>query len=93
MSAKYSGDVCVKTGTYQDQQGNNKNRYLKLGSYFTDEQGRIGILLQSVPINMNPGKDGGTWLTLFPQNKDNQSKNIGRQNNQPNNQNDAGVPF
>ena len=87
MSLKFAGDVCVKSGAYQ-KDGQNRNRYLKLGAYFQDEKtGNIGILLQAVPLNMNVGKDGGSWLTLFPANNNN-SNNQSNQNN-----NNEAMPF
>lgn len=61
---QFLGDVCVKTGVYQDADGKEKGRYMKVGAAFTDDQGRVSILLQAVPL-VNFGKDGGVWLSVF----------------------------
>lgn len=61
---QFLGDVCVKTGVYQDAGGKEKGRYMKVGAAFTDDQGRVSILLQAVPL-VNFGKDGGVWLSVF----------------------------
>ncbi len=62
----YSGDICVSTGSYTDKQGNNKNRYEKIGAWFTDDQGRISINISMIPL-IPPKKDGGIgfWASLF----------------------------
>jgi len=90
--SKYAGDVCVISGSYQNKDGEKRNRYLKLGSYFKDDKGRVGILLQAVPVNMNTGKDGGTWLTMFPA-KPADGENTGNNNNPPAGDDDEVVPF
>lgn len=93
MSLKFAGDVCVKAGNYQDNQGNNKNRYLKIGAYFQDsDSGNVGILLQAVPLNLNVGKEGGCWLSLFPKRDENVQAHK-PQNQSSQNANDEAVPF
>ena len=61
MSAQDMGDVCTITGKYTDQQGQEKNRYMKVGAWF-DNEGRISVKLDAYPI---PGPDGNVWLSLF----------------------------
>lgn len=61
MAAQYMGDVCTITGKYNDQQGNEKNRYLKVGAWF-DNEGRISVKLEAMPL---PDPNGNVWLSLF----------------------------
>ena len=62
----YSGDICVKTGSYTDAQGQSKNRYEKIGAWFTDDQGRISINISMIPL-MPPDPNGkpGFYASLF----------------------------
>ena len=54
-------DILAKTGTYKNQQGEQKNRYTKCGAAFTDDSGQISIKLESVPVS--PEWHG--WLNLW----------------------------
>lgn len=64
--SKYLGDICVKSGSYTDQDGKEKGRYEKVGTMFENEEsGNVSILLTMVPL-CNFGKDGGVWLSFFP---------------------------
>lgn len=54
-------DILAKTGTYKNQQGEQKNRYTKCGAAFTDDSGQISIKLESVPVS--PEWNG--WLNLW----------------------------
>jgi len=67
MAAQYMGDVCTITGKYNDQQGNEKNRYLKVGAWF-DNEGRISVKLEAIPL---PDPNGNVWLSLFLRQDDN----------------------
>ena len=101
--ATYMGDVCQATGRYQDQQGNNKTSYVKLGRWFKDDQGRISLKLDALPMNrIKTGQNGeiqeGCWLSLFENqnNNNNQNNNQNRQNNNNNgnfNNNGGGAPY
>ena len=69
--ANYKGDVCVITGSFQDQNGNRKNRYVKLGAWFQDAQtGNISVKLDALPMpRIKQGNQGEIeqvcWLSLF----------------------------
>ena len=60
--------VVATTGTYKDRDGNEKKRYTQCGIAFTDDQGRISIKLDAVPVT--PEWSG--WLSLFPMDDDRQ---------------------
>jgi len=70
MAAQYMGDVCTITGKYNDQQGNEKNRYLKVGAWFHNE-GRISVKLEAIPL---PDPNGNVWLSLFLRQDDNSNQ-------------------
>ena len=63
--AKYIGDMCVRSGSYKTLDGNDKGRYEKVGTMFENEQGQISMLMTMVPL-CNFGKEGGVWLSFFP---------------------------
>lgn len=75
MAAQYMGDVCTITGKYNDQQGNEKNRYLKVGAWF-DNEGRISVKLEAIPL---PDPNGNVWLSLFLRQDDNSNQQQQRQ--------------
>lgn len=83
------GDICQATGSYQDQNGNNKTRYTKLGAWFKDDQGRISAKLDVLPMPKLRKDNNGEvtqacWVSLFAAQDNN---NQGNQNNNRNNQN------
>lgn len=58
--------VCT-IGKYIDRQGNEKKRYITVGSVFEDEQGRLSLKLDAVPV----GQDWSGWVSFFePKAKD-----------------------
>lgn len=60
--AKFTHDVVATTGEYTDRQsGEKKKIYTKVGAAFTDDQGRISIKLDLVPV----GPDWSGWLSLY----------------------------
>ena len=60
--AKFTHDVVATTGEYTDRQsGEKKKSYTKVGAAFTDDQGRISIKLDLVPV----GPDWSGWLSLY----------------------------
>lgn len=61
MPNKRTHDVVVTTGEYTNGQGEKKKRYTNVGSAFTDDQGRISIKLDCVPVT--PEWSG--WLSLY----------------------------
>ncbi len=76
MAAQFMGDVCSKTGTYNDQNGNQKSRYTKIGSWFQDDQGRISIKMDALPVpQLDQQGRLGCWLSLFHKQDDQQTGN------------------
>lgn len=73
--AQFMGDVCARVGEYNDQQGNTKARYLKVGSWYQDDQGRISIKLLAMPIAPDPKTGVGSWLSLFHKQDEQQTGN------------------
>lgn len=62
MSSSYYGDAVVSTGEYQDQQGQTKKRWTKVGAMFRDtESGNISIKFDVLPMP----KDGECWVKIF----------------------------
>lgn len=63
------GDVC--TGRkYQDNQGQEKTKYTKIGAWFENDQGQLSVKLDALPM---PDEKGECWLKLFvPQPQDGQ---------------------
>ena len=56
-----SHDLVAVTGTYTDRNGQEKKRYQKCGAAFTDDQGRISIKLEALPIST----DWTGWIGLY----------------------------
>lgn len=103
MSSTYMGDACVITGSYTDENGNNKNRYNKVGAWFqNNESGAISVKLEVLPMP----SENGCWISLFRKQNGNQNQGQPQQQRQQppqqrqqppqqnyyNNNND-GVPF
>lgn len=61
MPSKKTHDVVATVGSYKDAQGAEKKRYVNCGSAFTDENGRVSIKLDTVPVS--PEWSG--WLSLY----------------------------
>jgi hypothetical protein len=59
--ATYMGDVCVGTGKYTDQSGQEKVRYVRIGAWFESDQGHLSVKLDALPMP----QEGGCWLKLF----------------------------
>lgn len=64
MAIKY--DLICKTGTYKDKNGEDKNRWSKVGVVMETKQGGLACKIETIPV----GFDG--WLSLAePRTKDN----------------------
>ena len=64
MAIKY--DLICKTGTYKDKNGDEKNRWSKVGVVMETKQGGLACKIETIPV----GFDG--WLSLAePKLKDN----------------------
>ena len=83
MSARPTHDLCIKTGEYIDPQtGEQKSRWLKIGTVFKHDDGGTSIKLDAIPVGL---PDWNGWVNVFPR-----QRNQGTQP-QPNNQtNDYG---
>lgn len=63
MSAHPTHDLAIKTGEYQDHQGQTKGRWLKIGSVFRHDDGGTSIKLDAIPLGI-PEWQG--WVSVFP---------------------------
>lgn len=52
-------DVVARGEEYQDRNGNQKVRWINCGAMFKNNEGKVSIKLDSLPVNF----DG--WLSLF----------------------------
>ena len=59
--AKKIFDAVATTGTYTDKQGNEKKRYLTVGTVFEDDKGRMSLKLESLPV----GDGWNGWVSFF----------------------------
>jgi hypothetical protein len=64
--ARPTHKILATIGTYKDAQGNEKKRYVQCGVAFTDEQGRVSLKMDAMPVS--PEWSG--WLQLFPMDDD-----------------------
>lgn len=63
MKARRTHDVVATVGEYSDREtGEKKKRFSTCGSAFSDDQGRISIKLDTIPV----GPDWSGWLSLYP---------------------------
>jgi hypothetical protein len=61
MAAKYTHDVVATNGSYRDREGNEKKRYVTVGKVFTQDDGRMNLKLDVIPV----GPDWSGWLSLY----------------------------
>lgn len=54
-------DVVATVGEYTTKSGEKKKRYMTVGACFQNEQGRMSIKLEAVPV----GQDWSGWLSLY----------------------------
>jgi len=65
--ARYTHDVVATLGEYTDKTtGEKKKRYTNVGKAFTDEDGRLSIKLDTIPVDPN----WSGWLSLYPADRD-----------------------
>lgn len=55
-------DIVATVGKYTDREGNEKKRYAKCGVAFTDDEGRISLKMDAMPVS----PDWSGWLSLYP---------------------------
>ena len=73
MAAQVTHNLCVKTGEYTTTDGQDKKRWLRIGSVFRHDDGGTSIKLDAVPVGL-PNWDG--WVSVFKNDQ-------GGQNTQP----------
>jgi hypothetical protein len=74
--SKATNKIVATIGTYKDRQtGEEKKRYLTVGTAFTDDQGRISLKIDAMPVS--PEWSG--WLSLYPLDEDRQQQQQPRQ--------------
>lgn len=56
MSVQY--EVSAKTGTYTDREGNEKNRYVRMGVVMDTKNGGLMLKVEAIPV----GWDGFAYL-------------------------------
>lgn len=61
MSMTKTHDLIATVGKYM-KDGEEKKRYVNVGAGFCDDQGRLSIKLETVPV----GPEWSGWLSLYP---------------------------
>ena len=56
-------DLVGSNGTYTDNQGQEKTRWIKCGAVFKSDQGNVSVKLEAVPTYRN--ENGELWLNCF----------------------------
>lgn len=59
--AKKVFDVVATVGKYTSKDGTEKKRYLNVGAAFEDDQGKLSIKLEAIPV----GTEWSGWLSLY----------------------------
>lgn len=62
MASTRTHEVVATVGEYTSAGGERKKRYLNVGSAFTDDQGRVSLKLDAVPV----AAEWSGWLSLYP---------------------------
>ena len=70
MSTRKTHDIVATVGEYTDRNGQPKKRYSKIGAAFTDDQGRISLKLDTVPVS----PDWSGWLSLYEPREERQAQ-------------------
>ena len=65
MAMRPTDDLVVKTGSYTNNQGETKSRYLKIGTVFTRDDGYEAILIESMPVG-GAARDWNGWVNRYP---------------------------
>lgn len=92
MPARKTHDAVATIGKYKDSEGNEKKRFLNVGSLFTDEEGGLPFKQDAFPAS--PEWSG--WIKFYPV-KDRQdsprSKPAPPSRLPASTQDDDGIPF
>lgn len=54
-------DAVAVVGKYTDSMGNEKKRYVNIGSVFEDDQGRMSLKVDTIPV----GQGWSGWISFF----------------------------
>jgi hypothetical protein len=76
MASRKTHDAVATVGTYKDRNGNEKKRYVNVGSVFTDDDGRQSLKLDSVPV----GPEWSGWISFYEPKERENSDNRRRAN-------------
>jgi len=69
--AKKIYDAVATVGTYKDRNGEEKKRYVNVGSVFENDKGQLSLKLDSVPV----GNEWSGWVSFFePKERDGQQR-------------------
>ncbi len=68
MSSTYTHDAVATVGEYTNNAGEKKKRFVNVGKAFTDDQGRVSLKMETIPVG--PAWSG--WLSLYPRKDENQ---------------------
>ena len=69
--AKKIYDAVATVGTYKDRNGEEKKRYVNVGSVFENDKGQLSLKLDSVPV----GNEWSGWVGFFePKERDGQQR-------------------
>ena len=71
-------NLCVKAGEYTTHDGQQKNRWQKIGSVFRHDDGGTSIKLECMPVGL-PDWEG--WVSVFPREQQDMSDNAPAQTN------------
>lgn len=64
-------DAVATVGKYKDCDGNEKKRYLTVGAVFEDDQGRMSLKIEAVPV----GAEWNGWISFYaPQQREGQQR-------------------
>ena len=76
MPATRTHDIVASVGEYTDRQsGEKKKRYVNCGSAFTDENGRISLKIDTIPVS--PEWSG--WFSLYEVDRNQRQGGAGQQ--------------
>lgn len=76
--AKPLFDAMVKNGSYKDRDGNEKARWLKIGTVFEGDKG-LSMILDCVPV----GVVAPVWVSFFQVKEKGQQAAQSQQSNDP----------
>ena len=71
--------LAKKVGTYTNQNGEEKSRWMNCGIVIQSDNGNLSLKLESLPVGM-ASEDGeaGIWFSLFPHDPNEQRQGGGR---------------